>query len=210
MKINLTAVVLLAASLLVSCSETNKEVDNASDVRELAAEDTAVMYDENNLMAGSTLEADEEEFKNVNFNAPEVEEAELMNAGVGVRGADNYRIYSFEEDVMFATDKAEIRPSGEEKLQAFVDFINNRGTEGTIRVYGFTDARASAAYNEELGRERARAVQNWLVNNSQLDKSRIKVVSIGEELPEASNATPQGRQQNRRVEIVVVEKGPNQ
>ena len=206
MKINLTAVLLLTAGLMVGCNETNKEVDNASDVRELAAEDTAVMYDENNLMAGSVLEADEEEFKDVNFNAPEIEEAELKNAGVGVRGEDSYRIYSFEEDVMFATDKAEIRPSGEEKLQAFVDYINNQGIEGTIRVYGFTDARASAAYNEELGRERAMSVQNWLINNSQIDKNRIKVVSIGEELPEATNATPQGRQQNRRVEIVVVQK----
>lgn len=207
MKINLTAVLLLAAGLMVGCNETNKEVDNAGDVRALADEDTAVMYDENNLMAGSVLEADEEEFKSVNFDAPEVEEAELKNAGVGVRGENNYRIYSFEEDVMFATDKAEIQPSGEEKLQAFVDVINNRGKESTIRVYGFTDARAGAAYNEQLGRERAMAVQNWLVNNTQIDKNRMKVVSIGEELPEATNATPEGRQQNRRVEIVVIEKG---
>ncbi|MFD3002919.1 OmpA family protein [Pontibacter toksunensis] len=206
MKINLTAVLVLAAGLMVGCNETNKEVDSAGDVRALADEDTAVMYDENNLMAGSVLEADEEEFKSVNFDAPEIEEAELKNAGVGVRGENNYRIYSFEEDVMFATDKAEIQPSGEEKLQAFVDYINKRGTEATIRVYGFTDARASAAYNEELGRERATAVQNWILNNSQLDKNRMKVVSIGEELPEATNATPEGRQQNRRVEIVVVEK----
>lgn len=206
MKTRLTTAVLLAAGLTVGCNETSKEIENVEDVREIATEDTAVLYEEDNLMAGTVLEADEEVFKEVDFNAPEIEDAELSEAGVDLRGGDNFRIYSFGEDVMFDTDEANIRDSGAEKLQSVVDDIKERNIEGTIRVYGFTDARASEEYNKELGMERAEAVQNWLLENSQFDPNRIKIVSLGENYPEAPNATPEGRQQNRRVEIVVVDK----
>ncbi|MHA6248507.1 OmpA family protein [Pontibacter sp. CAU 1760] len=205
MKLKLTtAAMLLSAGIMASCSETNKEVDSAEDVRELATPDTAVLFDETNAM--TALAADEEEFKEVNFDAPKIEDAELMNAGVDVRGDDKYQIYSVGEDIMFDTDKAQIRSSGEEKLQQIVKKIKDRDRESTIRVYGFTDARASDAYNKELGKERAKAVENWLINNSGLDMNRMKVVSMGERMPEATNETAQGRQQNRRVEIVVVNK----
>lgn len=205
MKLKLTtAAMLLSAGMMASCNETNKEVDDAEDVRELATADTAVLFDETNAM--TALAADEEEFKEVNFDAPKIDDAELMNAGVDVRGNDKYQIYSVGDDIMFDTDKAQIRSSGEEKLQQIVKKIKDRNQESTIRVYGFTDARASDAYNKELGRERAKAVENWLVNNSGLDANRMKVVSMGERMPEATNETAQGRQQNRRVEIVVVNK----
>lgn len=209
MKTRMTTAVLLAAGLMVGCNETSKEVENAEDVREIATADTAVLYEEDNLMAGTVLEADEEEFKEVDFNAPEIEDAELSNAGVDVRGSESFVIYSFGEDIMFDTDKAQIRDSGAEKLQSVVDDIKERNMEGTIRVFGFTDARASEEYNKELGKERAQAVQNWLLENSKFDQSRMKIVSLGEHYPEAPNTTPEGRQQNRRVEIVVVKK-PNQ
>lgn len=206
MKTKFTTAVLLAAGLMVGCNETSKDIENADDVREIASEDTAVLYEEDNLMAGTVLEADEEEFKEVDFNAPEIEDAELNEAGVELRGTDNFRIYSFGEDVMFDTDKATLRDSGIEKLQSVVEDIKERDIEGSIRVYGFTDARASEAYNKELGMERAEAVQNWLHENNKFDPNRIKIVSLGEHYPEAPNETPEGRQQNRRVEIVVVDK----
>lgn len=204
MKLNLASV-LLAAGVLVGCNETREDaVDSAAEVREIATEDTAVMYDESNVMAGR-LEADEEEFKEVNFAAPAISEPNLERSGVEVRGANNYRIYSVGEDIMFDLDKAKIRPSGEEKLQEIAKDIRNRDQVGKIRVYGFTDSLASDAYNKQLGRERAKNVEDWLRMNSQIDTSKMKIVSMGERMPEATNATAQGRQQNRRVEIVVVE-----
>lgn len=204
MKINLTAIVLLTAGLLAGCNDTNRNIDNAGDVRELAAEDTAVMYDENNVMAGSA--ADEEEYSNVDFNAPEVEDAELRNAGVGVRGADNYFIYSVSKDVMFEADQAEISNLGEERLQAIVNAINEQDMNGSIRVYGFTDASAGAANNEGLSRERAVAVEEWLRNNSDLDTNRMRVVSMGQRDLEPANQTTE----DRSIEIVVINRNQNQ
>ncbi|WP_162912095.1 OmpA family protein [Pontibacter actiniarum] len=204
MKLKLTSI-LLAAGVLVGCNETREDnVDSAAEVREIADADTAVMYDESNVMSG-TLEADEEEFKEVDFGAPTISEPNLERTGVEVRGTGNYRIYSVGEDIMFDLDKAKIRPSGEEKLKEIANNIKSRDQVGKIRVYGFTDSLASKEYNRELARERAKNVEDWLMNNSQIDTSKMKIVSMGERMPEATNATAQGRQQNRRVEIVVME-----
>lgn len=197
---------LAAAGLMASCNNVKEdEVDSAAEVREIASEDTAVMYDEDNL-AGGVLEADEEEFKDVDFNAPVVEEPALKAQQIEVRGTDDYRIYSVGEDIMFDLDKAKIRPSGEQKLQEIVKSIKKENPEGMIRVYGFTDSLASEQYNKKLAMDRAQSVEDWLRKNSGIDTTRLKLVPVGEHMYEATNETARGRQQNRRVEIVVVEK----
>ncbi|WP_439880760.1 OmpA family protein [Pontibacter sp. MBLB2868] len=207
MRLNLTVVAMLAATgLMVSCNEVKEDnVDSAAEVREIATEDTAVMYSEDNL-AGGVLEADEEEFKEVDFNAPVVEEPSLRAKEIEVRGTDDYRIYTVGEDIMFDLDKAQIRPSGEQKLQEIANTIKKQNPEGLIRVYGFTDSLASNQYNKKLAMDRAQAVENWLRNNSGIDTTRLKLVPVGEHMFEATNETASGRQQNRRVEIVVVKK----
>ncbi|WP_162055804.1 OmpA family protein [Pontibacter pamirensis] len=206
MKTNFTVTLLAAAVLQAGCNEVREDnVDGAAEVREIATEDTAVMYDDGNL-AGGVLETDELAFKEVDFGAPVLEEPALQAAEIEVRGTEDYRIYTVGEDIMFDLDEAEIRPSGEQKLQEIVRTLKERNTEGMLRVYGFTDSLAGEAYNRQLARERARAVEDWLRQNSGLDTARMRLVPVGEHMFEATNETARGRQQNRRVEIVVVEK----
>lgn len=202
MKLKLTSM-LLAGGILVGCNEVREDnIDSTAELREEASADTAVMYDEINAMAGMA----DEEFEDVDFNAPAITEPAMDEAEVELRGYEDYRIYSVGEDIMFDLDKANIRPSGEEKLQAIVEDIKNRDRNGMIRVYGFTDSLASDAYNKQLARQRAKNVEDWLRKNSQLDTARMKIMPMGEKFFEATNETAQGRQQNRRVEIVVLEK----
>lgn len=206
MKIIFTSTLLLTAGLLLGCSEVKEDkMDSAAEIAELATEDTAVMYSDDYL-AGGVLEADELAFKEVNFNAPMVEEPALKAQKIEVRGTGKYRIYTLGEDIMFDLDKAKIRPSGEQKLQEVVKLLKQKNTQGMIRVYGFTDSLASETYNKQLALERARSVEDWLRKNSGLDTARIKLIPVGEHLFEATNKTAKGRQQNRRVEIVVVER----
>ncbi|MFD2512452.1 OmpA family protein [Pontibacter locisalis] len=205
MKSNLTLTVFAAVGMLMSCNEVKEEkIDSAAELSAIASEDTAVMYREDAI--GNALEADEMEFKEVNFDAPVLREPSLQAADIEVRGVEGYRIYSVGEDVMFDLDKAKIRPSGEQKLQEISKAIKERNSQGLIRVYGFTDSLASESYNKQLALERARSVEDWLRKNSGLDTARMKLVPVGEHLFEATNETARGRQQNRRVEIVVVEK----
>ncbi|MEZ5597507.1 MAG: OmpA family protein [Pseudomonadales bacterium] len=74
------------------------------------------------------------------------------------------------------------------------------GCEASFEVAGYTDSSGKAGYNKYLSRERAKAVRDALVAAG-VDAARITSAGYGEADPVASNATPQGRQQNRRIEI---------
>ena len=72
----------------------------------------------------------------------------------------------------------------------------------TIEVVGHTDSTGSAAYNQGLSERRAVSVRSVLVNNG-VNRGRIRAYGLGENQPAANNATANGRQQNRRVEIFI-------
>jgi outer membrane protein OmpA-like peptidoglycan-associated protein len=138
----------------------------------------------------------------VDFNSPNKSYEEITDTSINVRGNSNYGIYGLGENILFDEGKSVVRSTAERNLHQIVNSINKRYSGGEIRVYGFTDATGSAGYNKELAEQRAEAVRNWLVKNGKLDESRISLHPIGEAQPAATNATSEGRQQNRRVEIV--------
>ncbi|MCP5180111.1 MAG: OmpA family protein [Pseudomonadales bacterium] len=74
------------------------------------------------------------------------------------------------------------------------------GCEASFEVAGYTDSSGKSGYNKYLSRERAKAVREALVAAG-VDAARVTSAGYGEADPVASNATPQGRQQNRRIEI---------
>jgi outer membrane protein OmpA-like peptidoglycan-associated protein len=74
-----------------------------------------------------------------------------------------------------------------------------------IEVQGHADDVGSAAVNQELSDARANAVMSWLVSRG-IDKSRLVARGYGSTRPVASNQTEEGRQQNRRVQLVIVKK----
>jgi outer membrane protein OmpA-like peptidoglycan-associated protein len=75
-----------------------------------------------------------------------------------------------------------------------------------IEVQGHTDSRGGKNYNRKLSQKRADSVRKWLVTNGQIDGSRINAHGYGMEQPIADNATPDGRQKNRRVQFKILEK----
>lgn len=75
-----------------------------------------------------------------------------------------------------------------------------------IEVNGHTDSRGDDAMNLTLSQNRAKAVQNYLINNGIGTDRIMKAVGFGENDPIATNDTDEGRQENRRSEIVVVER----
>jgi len=135
-------------------------------------------------------------------NAPAASYNEITNKDINVRGNDNYGIYSLSENILFETDKATIRKSAEQNLKQLAGSINQRFKGGDVRVYGYTDSVGSKGYNKDLAQQRAEAVRNWLSTNGGIDSSHISLNAIGEGSPVATNATAQGRQQNRRVEVI--------
>lgn len=105
--------------------------------------------------------------------------------------------------LQFATGEAAIRPESGKDLQAAADFIQARpGTR--ILVEGHTDSVGSVESNLALSKARAAEVRRALVERYNLDAGRIETVGFGESQPIADNATPDGRQLNRRVVITVL------
>lgn len=105
-------------------------------------------------------------------------------------------------DVLFRTGSAALRPGAEAKLRPLAGFLRaNPGVR--IAIDGNTDAVGSAASNLQLSRDRAGSVASALEAMG-VDPARFRLAGHGEALPVASNATPSGRQLNRRVEVTLI------
>jgi len=100
----------------------------------------------------------------------------------------------------FDFNKAQIKPEGKRRLDDVVRLTRDNPNLRIMSV-GHTDSVGSDAYNLKLGEKRARAVADYLTSQG-VSPSRIDVRSEGESHPVASNATAEGRAENRRVEII--------
>jgi len=105
-------------------------------------------------------------------------------------------------DVLFETGKTYLQPGARDKLRQFSGILQ-RYPRTLITVIGHTDSRGTEEFNHDLSRRRATAVADELVSNG-VSASRITTRGEGESRPVATNETPEGRAQNRRVEINVV------
>jgi len=105
------------------------------------------------------------------------------------------------QDILFATDSAALRPDLMQDLRAVGQSLLNY-PDTTVQVIGHTDNTGAAAYNQALSERRARSVAEVLRDYG-VPPARIVAFGRGEDAPVASNLTPEGRQQNRRVEIVI-------
>jgi outer membrane protein OmpA-like peptidoglycan-associated protein len=110
-------------------------------------------------------------------------------------------------DALFEFDKATLTPDAEETLKALVPLLVKAGKH-PARIEGHTDAKGADDYNQTLSEKRARTVKDWLAAKGAVAAS-TPIQGWGERKPVAPNAKPdgsddpQGRQKNRRVEVVL-------
>jgi outer membrane protein OmpA-like peptidoglycan-associated protein len=103
-------------------------------------------------------------------------------------------------DVLFDTGQATLKPGANLALNRLAIFLS-ANPQTKIIVEGHTDSRGSDEYNEVLSERRARAVATELMSRG-ISTDQLQTLGRGKGYPVASNDTPEGRQQNRRVEIV--------
>jgi len=104
-------------------------------------------------------------------------------------------------DVLFDTGSATLRPGGQ-RLVARMGELLQAYPERTIAIEGFADSVGDEAYSEQLSERRAAAVRVALMESG-IDRARILARGYGQAFPVAANGTPEGRQRNRRVEVVI-------
>jgi outer membrane protein OmpA-like peptidoglycan-associated protein len=111
-------------------------------------------------------------------------------------------------DVLFDFDKSEILPKAQQTLKQAAQVIREKA-KGAVRIEGHTDGKGSAAYNQKLSEQRAAAVKSWFIAKEGLRNVSFTTQGFGASRPVAPNRKPdgsddpEGRQKNRRVEIVV-------
>ena len=108
------------------------------------------------------------------------------------------------QQVLFATGKSTILPQSFNLLQQVVDAIITNDVK-RVRVEGHTDNRGGKEANQTLSEERAASVKAYLVAQG-IDAARLESVGYGDSKPVAPNLTARGRELNRRVEFIVLEK----
>jgi outer membrane protein OmpA-like peptidoglycan-associated protein len=112
-------------------------------------------------------------------------------------------------DVLFDFDKATIKPEAASALHNVAGIIRDRGNGRMVRIDGHTDGKGGVAYNQGLSERRAESVKQWLAQKEGVPQARMTTRGLGATQPVAPNTrpdgsdNPEGRQKNRRVEIVL-------
>lgn len=125
--------------------------------------------------------------------------AQLQGTGVSVTRVGNQIVLNMPSNITFELDKATVQPQFNQTLVS-VALVLQKFDKTTVDVYGYTDSSGDDNYNLNLSQRRAVAVATILANQG-VDQRRFFIQGRGEADPIASNATEEGRAQNRRVEI---------
>jgi outer membrane protein OmpA-like peptidoglycan-associated protein len=109
---------------------------------------------------------------------------------------------NLQEDVLFRTDSDVLRPGAIDKLRPLAEYLKSeRGVR--VAIDGYTDSRGTDAHNQALSERRAASVRAAL-DAMGVVRARFVVQGHGESNPVATNATPEGMRQNRRVEVTLL------
>jgi peptidoglycan-associated lipoprotein len=124
-------------------------------------------------------------------------------AGKLAEGKFLYSEVLSDDSMKFGVNRHELSPEATARLDAFAEKLKTDNRNVYVEVQGHTDATGAKDYNYKLGEERAEAVRRYL-NQKGVALNRINTISYGPDAPVASNTDRQGRQQNRRVVLIVL------
>jgi outer membrane protein OmpA-like peptidoglycan-associated protein len=124
----------------------------------------------------------------------DIEGAKVERVGEGIK-------ITFSSGILFDVDKADLKDESKTELAELATILN-KYEDTNILLVGYTDSTGSDEHNLELSRARAHSVSDYLAVQN-VDPARFTVQGLGKEHPVASNDTPEGRAENRRVEVAI-------
>jgi outer membrane protein OmpA-like peptidoglycan-associated protein len=125
-----------------------------------------------------------------------------LNQIAQVKEEQRGTVITLNGQVLFVTGKAELLPVAKDRLNQVAQSLKQLDDDKLVSVEGYTDSRGADDMNLKLSQDRASAVKDYLVSQG-VKPEKIRAIGRGEANPIASNDTPEGRANNRRVEIVV-------
>jgi outer membrane protein OmpA-like peptidoglycan-associated protein len=125
-----------------------------------------------------------------------------LEAIASIKNEDERVIITLSGEVLFKTDEATLLPVARQRLDQVATVLKAQGDGKPIVIEGHTDSRGKNAYNDDLSRRRAESVREYLVSQG-VASDMVQAVGRGESEPIADNRSPEGRANNRRVEIII-------
>jgi outer membrane protein OmpA-like peptidoglycan-associated protein len=130
----------------------------------------------------------------------EIRVGETISSYDGVVTSEGTEL-SIPSQVLFAVDEATLLPEAESRLDDIVEVLEFY-PDAPVEIVGHTDSDGAADYNQDLSERRAQAVADH-VTAAGVDAGRLTVAGRGETEPVATNDTAEGKQANRRVEVLI-------
>ena len=124
----------------------------------------------------------------------DIEGARIERIGEGIK-------ITFDSGILFDIDKADLRDASKTNIQKLAAILQ-KYPDTDVLIEGHTDSTGSSDHNLDLSMRRAQTVANFLGQN-QVSSARFRIMGYGEDQPIADNATADGRQENRRVDIAI-------
>ena len=121
--------------------------------------------------------------------------------GATVERRDDSLLVNFQSSLLFNSGASSLEPGAYDRLRSLATTLNNYPRSRVI-IKGHTDSVGDSRFNQTLSEERADTVRNFLIAEG-VSPARITAIGFGENMALASNSTPEGRQQNRRVEVEI-------
>ncbi|WP_288927623.1 OmpA family protein [uncultured Maritimibacter sp.] len=129
----------------------------------------------------------------------------LSNSSIQVINTGSYLKVVMPQGILFPTDSADVSPALYPDLRALAENLREY-PNSSVQVVGHTDNTGQASYNLTLSQRRAQAVLGVIQANG-VGAARLQAVGKGDSEPVATNLTPEGRAQNRRVEVLIIPRG---
>lgn len=151
------------------------------------------------------LPAQNRDFVRISADLARLAQEKGLEGEISVNSRREGVVISISTSVLFDSGSAEIRPESEETLNTIANLL--RGMPNEVRIAGHTDNISPYPKwpsNWELSAARAIQVVKYLANQGGLESRRLSAIGYGEQRPLFPNDTPEHRQKNRRVEILIV------
>lgn len=136
------------------------------------------------------------------LDAQEAALRQQLDSRIGITNTGDRLIVNLPQDILFQTESAALQSDLRSDLLAVAQNLQQYPNT-VVQVIGHADNTGAAAFNQDLSQRRAQSVARVLTTGG-VSPGRISAVGRGEDQPIASNLTPEGRAQNRRVEIVII------
>lgn len=175
------------------------DVDLAKFRANMAAANAAQLDATKNALAGAQSEIESQRQARAAADK-RAHEAFDKIAGLKAEQSDRGLVLTLSGSVLFATGKSTLLPAAQGRLKEVANALKE--DKRSITIVGHTDSTGGDELNQKLSQARADAVRGYLVSQA-VPADRIRTEGLGEKQPIADNGTPEGRANNRRVEIIL-------